>query len=106
MPSASRFTRQSRRIGASSSITSTVVIRSTARYTRAIGSSLARDRQREGEAGALAFGRVDPDAAAHRRDEALRDEEAEARTARAGVRRRLGAVELAEDPLLLGARDP
>ena len=80
MPSASRLTRQSSRIGASSSITSTRVIgagaptRSRAIILAARGGPRG---QLEREARALALVRVDPDPPAHRVDEPLRDEEAE-----------------------------
>src|SRR5215216_1862925 len=116
IPSASRLTRQRRRIGASSSITSTLVtgpLSTLAGYTRFGAGSLAlaqdalrRQRQREREAGALALPRLEPDAAAHRLEQLLRDEQAEAgaaaREVATGV---LGAVELREDPALLRLRD-
>src|SRR5215213_6929619 len=116
IPSASRLTRQRRRIGASSSITSTLVIgplSTLAGYTRFGAGSLAlaqdalrRQRQREREAGALALPRLEPDAAAHRLEQLLGDEQAEAgaaaREVATGV---LGAVELREDPALLRLRD-
>src|SRR5918911_1747068 len=116
MPSASRLTRQRSRIGASSSITSTFVISCPwrRRYTRRRKTSFhrarnadPRDRELEREGGALALHGLDGDPPAHRLDEALRDEEAEAGAARAAVSRRgLGSVELPEDPLLFAGRDP
>src|SRR5207244_13455979 len=68
--------------------------------------SRSRDGQREAEARPLALGRVDPDTAAHGGDEPLGDEEPEPGTPSADLRDRLGPIELAEDPLLLEARDP
>src|SRR5262245_35023769 len=65
--------------------------------------------QHDAEGRALALGGVDPDATAHRRDEALGDEEAEAGVAGADVlTARVPAVELAEDVLLhrRGDADP
>src|SRR5690348_8750559 len=110
--SASRFTRQRRRIGASSSITSTLV---TAKPTPVPGFHAvypcawvlcAAGGELEREAGALPLGRVDPDPPTHRRHQLLRDEEAEPRAGDAVSRRRFGPVELPEDPLLLGGGDP
>src|SRR5919198_2561341 len=116
MPSASRLTRHRSRIGASSSITSTFVIPPPwrRRYTRPRKTSFhraryanPRDRQLEGEGRALALHGLDGDPSAHRLDEALRDEEAEAGAPRAAVARRgLGSVELPEDPLLFAGRNP
>ena len=112
MPSASRFTRQSSRIGASSSITSTFVIANplsaavvhTLRAPFSLAPSRAGDRQLDHEARARALSRRDPDPSAHRRHEALRDEEPEPGAARPrGLA--VGPVELREDPLLLGRRD-
>src|SRR5207249_2819966 len=85
IPSASRFTRHRRRIGASSSITSTVVIESpeNTAYTHSFRSLAlaqgrpARQRQREDEARALPFARAHPDPAPHRREQLLGDEEPE-----------------------------
>src|SRR5215208_2148445 len=105
IPSASRFTRQSSRIGASSSITSTVVIR-LASYPWVSCLTLSCT-ELEDERRALAFGRVDPDPAAHRRDEPLGEEEPQTRRAGPdGSHRRFATVELAEDPLLVRVRDP
>src|SRR5207245_11560544 len=106
IPSASRFTRQRRRIGASSSMTRTVVTVPGGRYTRRPGCSRPGQRQREAEARPLPLGGVDPDASTHGGDAPLRDEEAEARAASAALGDRLRPVELAEDSLLLQARDP
>ena len=81
IPSASRLTRQRSRIGASSSITRTRV-RHSARVippSSKLTPLLRRDRQLEREPRPASFLRVDPDPAAHLSDEALRDEEAEAR---------------------------
>src|SRR5215211_5246615 len=116
IPSASRLTRQRRRIGASSSITSTRVMRPLlggAVYTRSRRESfplaedrLRRERQREDEGGALALARADPDAAAHGGEQLLGDEEAEAGApAREVAPARLSAVELRKDPRLLRLRD-
>src|SRR5207302_3817578 len=116
IPSASRLTRHSSRIGASSSITRTFVIGwlEPRRYTRRRCTSFhrcwnrdARERQLERERRALTLRGLHGDATAHRLDETLRDEEAEARAARASVPGRgLGSVELPEDPLLFGGGDP
>src|SRR5207302_8284829 len=116
MPSASRLTRQRSRIGASSSITRTFVIPCPwrRRYTRRSETSFhrardphARERQLERERGALALHGLDGDPSAHRLNQALRDEEAEAGATCATVSSRgLGSVELPEDPLLFGGRDP
>src|SRR5689334_23735220 len=118
IPSASRFTRQRSRIGASSSITSTLVIGpalvvGALIYTRSACCSfaLAQDRlpgkgQREQERRALARTGSNPDAAAHRREQLLGDEEAEVGPAATEVATRaLGAVELREDPAQLGLGD-
>src|SRR4051794_4993239 len=88
IPSASRFTRQSRRIGGSSSITNTRVICPlfrTPAYTRPESGSFllaengrVGDRQREDEARPLAFDRAHRDAPVHRGEQLLGDEEAEA----------------------------
>src|SRR4029079_16350807 len=73
-------------------------------YPAGAAASRVRQRQVECEARSSALGRVDPDAAAHGRDEAARDEEPEPCAARAA--RGLGAVELREDVLALGFGDP
>src|SRR5919198_3158673 len=117
VPSASRLTRHRSRIGASSSITRTFVIRCPwrRRYTRSRRRSFhraryghARERELEREGGALALHGLDGDPPAHRLHETLRDEQAEAgAAARAAVSRRgLGAIELPEDSLLFGDGDP
>src|ERR1700674_4910826 len=105
IPSASRFTRQRSLIGASSSITSTVVMPSADVYPprRML---VTGQRERKTEARALTLGGVDPDSPAHRRHESLRDEEPEPGPAGAALCGRFGPVELPEDPLLLEARDP
>src|SRR5215218_7608890 len=116
IPSASRLTRQSRRIGASSSITSTRVIGplfDSVAHTHSRSSSLALaqhggsgQRQGERERRAPPFARVDPDAPAHGVEQLLGDEEAEPRAAAGEVpAAALGAIELGEDPRLLGLRD-
>src|SRR5205807_6078802 len=105
IPSASRFTRQRRRIGASSSITRTFVIPALRRVYPRRRSLLPRRRKLEGEARTFAFGGIDPDPSAHRGDELLRDEQPEAGAGGAVARCGLGAVELAEDPLALCGRD-
>src|SRR5687767_1913700 len=96
IPSASRFTRQSSRMGASSSITRTLVIglRSVRLYPRR--------RKLEREARTLTFGRLDPDPAPHGVDEPLGEEQAEPGPSAFLV----CAVELAEDPVVLGLGDP
>src|SRR4051794_13677147 len=128
MPSASRLTRQRRRIGASSSMTSTFVIAREPRvgpafssgsvvagctggglYTRLLRNSLlhtagvAGEWELEDEVRALSFGGLDPNLSSHRRDEAAGDEEPEAGAAT--VRAACATVELAEDPLPLRLRD-
>src|SRR6266542_2694376 len=112
MPSASRLTRQSSRIGGSSSMTSTRGARSSiialypARFAVTLPNRRRGERQLEGERRALALARGHPDPSAHRRDEAARDEEAEAGPARAAAGLRVGAaVELAEDLILVGLGD-
>src|SRR6185295_19302313 len=106
--SASRFTRQRSLIGASSSMTRTRVTpppgreRSGALYTWPfLLNHDGRRRQFEREPRPPSFRGVDGDAAAHRQHELLRDEEAQARSGRSVA----AAIELAEDPLLLGLRD-
>src|SRR3954452_17849143 len=124
MPSASRLTRQRRRIGASSSMTSTFVIAreplvgpafssgsgcagctGERLYTLVWRNSLlhtagvARQRQLEDEVCALSFGGLDPNLSSHRGDEAARDEEPESRAGT--VRAACAAVELAEQLLAL-----
>src|ERR671911_2756758 len=96
IPSASRFTRQSSRMGASSSITRTLVIglRSVRLYPR-------RGKLKR-EARALTFGGLNPDPAPHGVDEPLGEEQTESGPASPLVR----AVELAEDPVVLGLGDP
>src|SRR4029079_8236716 len=116
IPSASRFTRQRRRIGGSSSITNTRVMRPRFRpaYTRSQADSLAltqdrrrRKRQREHEARALALDRAHRDAALHGGQQLLGHEEPEAgATAREVATAALGSVELREDPRLLRLRNP
>src|SRR5947209_458097 len=97
IPSASRLTRQSSRIGASSSITRTRVLIVALSLSVRISHTLVRERQLECEARASAFFRVDPHPATHLAHEALGYEQAEARALRAAC-----LVELREDPLLLG----
>src|SRR5215203_7137256 len=109
MSSASRLTRQSSRIGGSSSMTRTRVFTSestcaltSALDTRALPSDARRrERQLEPEPRALALLGLDRDPAAHRRHQPLGDEKPETRAGRRLAR----AVELAEDPLVLRARD-
>src|SRR3990170_4065535 len=106
IPSASRLTRQSSRIGASSSMTRTFVMNRRSVYPQQSCLTL-RGAELEHERRAATLVGVDPDPPAHCRDEALREEEPQAclpRADRAGGR--VAAVELAEDPLLLGVRDP
>src|SRR5207247_3303074 len=102
--SASRFTQQSSRIGASSSIPKTRVMPRRRLYPRPFFLNRARagrDRELEREPRPFPFLRLDGDSPPHRRDEALRDEQSES----GAGRRDCAAVELAEDPLLLGQRD-
>src|SRR6266516_4191917 len=105
IPSASRLTRQRRRIGASSSMTSTFVMPVLAPLYPQRRALVARGGELERETRALALGRVHPDASAHRVDELLRDEETQPGAGSAVARGRLGAVELPEDPLALGGGD-
>src|SRR5215204_4061348 len=107
IPAASRFTLQRRRIGASSSITSTRAMTSVLYPPEALVTRLHGFGQRklEGEARATALCRVDPDPAPHRPDEAAGDEQPEPGTALTS-RRAVGAVELREDALPLVLRDP
>ena len=76
IPAASRLTRQRRRIGPSSSITSTRAAMPVLYPALALRSRLG-EWQLEREARASALGRVDPDATAHGQHEAARDEEPE-----------------------------
>src|SRR5262249_34722286 len=108
MPSASRLTRQRSRIGASSSITSTRVTKPSPVACQLYPRSFLFDkwlRRRghvEDELRALALLRPNGHVAAHRGDQPLCDEETEA-----GARARVApAIELPEDPLLLGLRNP
>src|SRR5688500_13615876 len=106
IPSASRLTRQSSRHGASSSMTRTLVMNRRTVYPQ-LSCLTLRGAELEHEDRAATLVGVDPDAAAHGRDEALGEEEAQ--TGLPGADRpggRVAAVELAEDPLLLGVRDP
>src|SRR5215207_1921681 len=96
IPSASRFTRQSSRMGASSSMTRTLVMRPG--FVRLY----PRRGKLEREARALSFGRFDPDPAPHRGDKALSEKEAQAGPASLLI----GAVELPEDSVVLSFRDP
>src|SRR2546423_7277920 len=109
--SASRFTRQSSRIGASSSMTSTLVtsppescsIPARPPFSPLAEHRLLRERQREHEARAQALARDHPDAAPHGGEQLLRDEKPQpAAAAREVAARRLGSVELGEDPPPLG----
>src|SRR3954470_5280145 len=84
---------------------------SVATWSRSIGPSVAsgwwwRDRQREREGTADAFGRFDPDPPAVLLDDVARDRQAESRAARpAPEARPVDLVEPLEDPGLGGARD-
>src|SRR5581483_6235231 len=102
IPSASRLTRQSRRIGASSSITRTLVTELLYPGGRGVSPG---GGQLEGERRSLPFARLDPDPPAHRGDEPAGDEEPEPGTAARAAVRLAAAVELAEDLLLLGLRN-
>src|SRR6266536_3945517 len=62
------------------------------------------DRKLDRERRALALARLEPDATVHPSDQLARDVEAEARAADAARELRVEAVELLEDPLLLGRR--
>src|SRR6184192_1747005 len=63
------------------------------------------ERQVDVERRALALARGDPDASLHATDELAADVEPEAGAPDASPLLRVDAVELAEDPLLLGSRD-
>src|SRR5262249_9972371 len=100
MPSASRFTRQSSRIGASSSITRTRVPTAALSLPFPLSDITSRQWQLEREPRPAPFLGIDPHPAAHLAHEALRDEEPEPGSLSAA---RL--VELREDTLALGLRD-
>src|SRR5690242_13369318 len=102
MPAASRFTRTRRRIGPSSSITSTRAAMPDLYPALALLSRL-RQGKLEREAGTAALSRIDPDPPAHGQDEAARDEQPEPSPAvPAGAAR---VVELGEDSLAIGLGD-
>src|SRR5918912_480912 len=103
--SASRLTRQSSRIGGSSSMTKTRVIAGSESvpHTRRAAESCGGGKL-EDEARSFSLGGRHPDPPAHRPNEPLGDEEPEARTA--ALVAVAGAVELPKDPLLLGVGDP
>src|SRR5919109_1772278 len=103
IPSASRLTRQSRRIGASSSITRALVIADISLYPLALEHSPSGHcrRQFEDEAGALAFSGVDPDPAPHGGNEALRHEQPQPDAAACVA----SGLELPEDALSVGCRN-